>query len=1429
MRVGRILCVALALSALSVVDILAQEVEIPIVLDGCSIVAEPGAAPIVGRIVIRGSTIVAVGADAVAPAGARTIDCSGLTAYAGFIDAFSRVGVSEEKLNAKDERRIEGDVPSITAGLQLEFPQGNRNGIFARRRVEDLIDIDAKTFGPLRESGFTLAQLAPPAAMISGGGSLILLGERPLRESVYYGGESLAASFQRPPRRALPIRGSYPASPLGVAASLRQFFLDAQWYRDELAYVAKHPQNATQTPYDPDLEEAQSAISGQRWVAFEADNADEIRRALDICAEFNLRPLIVGAREADQMLDRLKQQKAAVALSLRMPEEPKEFKIDAEQLRPKPGDDVFFGKNWGKRPFYPQVAYDQATQYRKQTLEVAQKIDAAGVPWMFTTATLDKEQDGFDSLKAIVKAGLNEAAALRALTTTPAKIFGVEAHLGRIAVGQTANLTLLSGPLAAEDAAVRKVVVAGREFSFGGESEKDKGKKDKKSGKGPRAKPTDANEPADANQPAGADESNEQDKNEAVTSEPASSTAPSSAPSQPGDDLLLSVPSWAIETDADRICKFKTGGSVLLKNATVLTVTKGAFENTSVLIRDGKIAEIAKDIAAPAGVTTIDLTGYVVMPGMFDPHSHIASSDVNEYSMSVTPEVRIRDVMEPRDPAIYRSLAGGTTAIHSMHGSANTIGGQNVLMKLKMGRAVEEMVMNDTRTVKFALGENVKRPGMQDFASRTESPRRFPGTRMGVESTLRRAMTAGQEYLAKREEYAKTRAANADVEPLRRDLRLEALADIVAGDIWINCHCYRADEILRLLAVAEDFGLRIGALHHVLEGYRIMPEIRRHGCGTATFADWWAYKIEAYDAVPQNAGMLLKAGINSAIKSDSSDLMRRLNTEASKCMKFSDLTPDEALSLVTINAARLFGLDGRLGSIEVGKDGDVAVFDGHPLDSFSKCVMTLIDGEAYFVHPDFDPTAPRAARIPLKRFVRTDFEPAKNGKTPVTANIRPERELKNARAYAITNATLHPVSGPAIENGTLLIEDGKITAIGKDVKIPAETETLNVGGQHVWPGLINAATNLGLYEIGQVSVTVDASDVGDYQPDSMAVSAVNPQSAMIEVTRAEGILTALVMPTSPTIAGQAGLIDLSGWTMPEMLIEPRVGLVVDLPGEPPDGLTKEPLPDPNDVNPDRPRGRRNRPAANEELRKLERELQEARAYAQGLRANQIQVRDPRLDALAPYVLGEKPTFFRVNSYKLILEALRFADRLSLKPVIVGGREAWKLADLLAARDVPVIYEGVFAIPGGLPDVPRMTEVWDANYRAASVMAKAGVRFCIAHFDADLAKLMPFDAGFSVAHGLDADAAIRAMTLTPAEILGVADRLGSLEVGKIANVIVSTDSPLQGTNRVTHVFIRGKPVDLSSKHTRDASRFGARPAPQLPPPRTDLRGPQSQSH
>ncbi len=1417
-------CVGLMATGLTLAAAVERpEVDLPLVIRGATVLAEPGAPPLENAtIVIRNGRIEAAREGAVAPAGARVIDGSGQFVYAGFVDGFTRVGVQDQEVGEDHEKNVEGRFPDISENAQVATVAANRSGIHVRRRVEEFLKIEPETFKDMRAAGFTAALLAPPNAILAGRASLISLGEEPVRSSVLAGGVGQAASFATP-RRHLLVRGRYPGTLLGVMAHLRQFFEDARWHAETARWRASAGAplaDSVELPFDPDLELIQPMLRGEQRVFWAADNVDEIDRVLMLAREFALKPIIVGGRQADRLAQKLKAADVPVVLSLELPKPAREYKVDVAALTEPPVPQQGYGKAWDERSFYPSRAYDEAKTWRSERERVAQALETAGVRWCFSSTGMEKPERALQCVQAFVESGLSPDAALRALTTTPAELLGVSNELGRVRVGMRAHLTMLNGPLGDKDAEITRVIVAGREY---------------------RTDAAERREPAGQRTEEGgavaATESAES-QSESAGAPPAAATPVSGeAARSPLVEVRAHVPAWPIETPADRVPRLHTGGTVLLKNATVIAITGEDLENTSVLIEAGKIKAIGRDLQAPADVKAIDLSGYTLMPGVLDPHSHIAAYDVNEWTMSVTPEVRMADVIRRDDSNLYFALAGGCTAAHVMHGSANTIGGQNVLLKLKYGRPAEDLVLpNQHRTVKFALGENVKRPGMDQDRWDSGSPRRFPGTRMGVETVMRRALDSGRRYLQELKDDREARTAGKNPPPLRRDLRREALADILRGDIWVNTHSYRAEEILRLFQVAEDFGFRIAALHHCLEAYRIIPEIARHGAATATFSDWWAYKIEAYDAVPQNAGMLLRGGVNSTLKSDSGELMRHMPLEAAKCMRSSGLSANEALRMVTLNAATMFGLQDRIGSIEVGKDGDIAVYNGHPLDTFSHCVLTLIEGEIYFQHRDFDADSPQPPAHTPVEFAKAsarviDLTGDGSGsvpKLPGAGADAAEQPATNGDAsgrtiYAIVNATLHPVSRPAMEQGTLIIESGRIAAVGQVFQIPPGATVIDAKGLHVWPGLINAATTVGLYEIGQVSVTVDTSETGTYQPDLLAVSAFNPHSAMVDVTRAEGITSALVIPNGPAVCGQAGLVNLDGWTLDEMLIEPRVGLVVNLPSEGPKGLLEDDKPwrDPNQPEPDEPIDR--------SLAELRRFFEDARAYALARDSGELTTAsDSRFEEMRPYVLGRKPVLFRAGGYKHMLEVLQFADSLGLKPVILGGSEAWKLADLLAARKVPVIYEGTMDMPADVPLPPYASDAWDSRYQAAGVMSKAGVSFCAAHQGADLAKLLPLEMGMAVSHGLDSDAAMRASTLSAAEILGVADQLGSLDVGKVANVIVTTDHPCRATTRVEYEFIGGRPVALESKHTRDAAGFAQRPAPTLPPPRTDLAGPPSQT-
>ena len=379
-----------------------------------------------------------------------------------------------------------------------------------------------------------------------------------------------------------------------------------------------------------------------------------------------------------------------------------------------------------------------------------------------------------------------------------------------------------------------------------------------------------------------------------------------------------------------------------IRGGTILTVTNGSIENGVILIRDGKIVAIGKDVEVPAGCEVIDATGKWIMPGIIDAHSHIAlGGDTNEMSSPVTPEVRMADALVPDAYSIYLALAGGTTASKLMHGSANVIGGVNVTVKLKYNRPVEEMIIPGVRQqIKWALGENPKRVyGSQG---------RMPATRPGIFAILRQELYKARDYKESWERYEQKKAAGEDAVPPKRDLKMDALAAVLSGELSIDTHCYVAHEIIPLLQIAKEFDLKTMCLSHALAGYKVRDEIARSGFHVLTHTDWWGYKYEAFDAIPYMPGMMMRAGINTAIISDSGDVMRRLNGEAAKVVRYSGVSDDEALAMITINAARALEIDDRCGSLEVGKDADIAVFDRHPLDSFGKCVLTLIEGEVFF-------------------------------------------------------------------------------------------------------------------------------------------------------------------------------------------------------------------------------------------------------------------------------------------------------------------------------------------------------------------------------------------------------------------------------------------------------------------------------------------------
>jgi len=386
---------------------------------------------------------------------------------------------------------------------------------------------------------------------------------------------------------------------------------------------------------------------------------------------------------------------------------------------------------------------------------------------------------------------------------------------------------------------------------------------------------------------------------------------------------------------------------ILIQDATILTVSHGIIENGSILIKDGKIAEVGSSIKAPTGARLIDATGQFVMPGIIDCHSHIAiEGGVNEGSVSVSSIANIAEVLDSDDVGIYRDLAGGVTTANILHGSANSIGGQTIVIKLRWGQQAAKLPFEGALPgIKFALGENPKRSNF----SIPGQPKRYPATRMGVEETIRGAFTEARDYKNSWEAYRKRiSGGEKNALPPRRDLRLEPLVEVLNGKRYVHAHCYREDEILMLLRVAKEFGFKVRTFQHVLEGYKVADELAAAGAGASTFSDWWAYKVEAYDAIPYNAAMMTKRGVVVSVNSDDAAEATHLNQEAAKSMKFGGLTHDEALKLVTINPAMQLGIDKRVGSIDVGKDADLVIYNHDPLSAYAVAQKTIIDGRVLF-------------------------------------------------------------------------------------------------------------------------------------------------------------------------------------------------------------------------------------------------------------------------------------------------------------------------------------------------------------------------------------------------------------------------------------------------------------------------------------------------
>ena len=1381
-------------------------------------------------VVIRDGLIVAVEANLAPPPDTQVLDLTGHIVYPGFIDAATQAPLDLQKPPTPDAGRVPETSRFALAGL----PVDNRKGLTPEFSPRNQIKNDPALWESRRQHGFTALHVLPQGRLASGSGLLISTSGLPLREAVLR--QSTLPEFQ-----LLPLgQTGYPFTLMGGIAHLRQALLDARrWQQQVQMFTSKTP-GVPRPPEDVVLEALATTLAPQQPSLWVAQTRDEIHRALDFAAEHQMSPIIVGAGESWRALERLKAESRGIIALVNWGDEPRvEPPGNNEGLNPKAKPPRRVQQRQLDR-WNDQVA--NLAKIHEAGLKLAlgteglgepghlfrslRQAISKGLPPQAALAAITREPAAFLGLAD--RLGTLEVGKLAHVTVLTGPFHDERARVRHLfvdgrhfeyhkdaqpvpppspppppnaALAGTWNVEIDSGEgklfgtleLVQNNATLTGLFrspqgdgklssgkVEGRHFEFTvaigagaqaldlkfqgdfEEGQSDRAQGQLKSAFGGQTKFVLTRQTGDAS-------------GQPPTGQPTLETS---------DKAPASVANTEIPTelDSDRLRRpAETGGSVFLRGGTVLTGFGPPLPQTHILVRGGKFAAIGSQLEPDAGMPVIDVSGRFVAAGIIDTHSHIMFPEglggVNEATSSLVPEVRVRDIVRTEDPAAYRALAGGVTAIRMLHGSANVVGGQDAVVKLKYGAlAKDQLLHGNPQGVKFALGENVKR-----------TRGRFPNTRMGVEATLNRAFLEAIDYRREWQEYE--RAAQAQTVagqpnhllPPRRDLRLEALADIVNHEKFIHSHCYRADEILMLLRVASGLGIRVWSLQHVLEGYKIAPEIAAHGASCSTFGDWWAYKVEAFDATPYNASLLHEAGVNVVLKSDDAELMRHLYIEAAKMIRYGGTPADAAWRMVTLNAARELGLADRMGSIEVGKDADLVVYTAHPLNIFSRVERTMIDGETWFLRETQPSTMSEAA-------IKTSAQPA--AWEPPTAELQ-ARQLDLASlqgtTYALKGARIHPLDGPAIDNGVLLVHGRHIAAVGAQVAIPEGTPVLDATGLQIYPGLIDAGSILGLQEIGSIDETHDFGESGQIQPDLRTGVAVNPDSELIPVARAGGITSSLIRPAGPLLAGQSSWMQLHGWTIPELIRDFEVALQIEWPSG----------------------------DSQAQIEQLSRFLAEARIYlklkeqAQKAQAP-LPIVDPRFEALEPYLARRKKVHIEADARAQIAEAILWAEKEQLALVITGGSEAWKLAPELKKRDIPVILGAVMRRPFAEHDP------FDTPYANAGRLHEAGVLFAIrsnatgtAGFSASNARNAPFEAGISVAYGLPEETALQAVTIHAARILGIDSQVGTLATGKLADFIVTDGSPLQPSTGYKAVVIAGKAHRPESRHSRLYERYRGR--------------------
>jgi imidazolonepropionase-like amidohydrolase len=930
-------------------------------LTNARIVAAPGRVLSNATLVIRDGVIEAVGANVRPPADARVWDLSGHTLYAGFIDAYSAVGMRTE-VPAADTAEARGAVywnPQVRS--------------FVDAVAEYAADDDE---GPasLRAQGFTVAHAVPQLGLFRGQTAVISLGSGTVADRVVRPGVAQSVTLARDNEFGF----TYPTSAMGAIAFIRQTLHDADWHARARTAYERNPQGVRRPEANAALAALGRALRREQPLLIEARTEEEALRALRFRDEFPIQVWLRGSGSEYRLLDEFRGLDVPLILPVNFPQAP--AVATAEQAL---NASLGVLRHWHLAPENPA------------------RLAGMNVRFAFTADGLTDRTQFLPNVRRAVERGLAPDVALAALTTVPAGYLGISATHGTLEVGRVANIVVARGDLFSDGTRIDAVWVDGERFELTAPTRADPRGEWRVAAVGPArfegtltlsgtltqltgsfAAPgaetplTTARITGETPQLTIAFSGDVLGHEGTVrlsgsasadvlhgwgelpdgrrfnwTGERVGPAPDPSARAQGGDGngnasgtsgSARAAPATLALADIRPALEYGRAGipdqpqHVLVRNATVWTMgPEGILENADLLVTRGRVARVGRNLQAPAGAEVIDAMGKHVTPGLIDAHLHSGlSGGVNETGSAIVPEVQIGDVLTIDNIWMYRQLAGGLTTAHVMHGSANPIGGQNQHVKMRWGALPEELKFEGApRTVKFALGENVKR--------RTN---RYPDTRMGTEQIIRDHFLAAREY--QREWQGWERGGRRGIPP-RRDLRMDALVDIMSGDILVMSHAYRQDEMLMLMRIAEEFDFRIRAFHHGVEAYKLGPELAAHGAGAVVWSDWSSFKIEAYDATTYNARVLIDAGVLTSLHSDNSQIAARMNWEAAKMLR-NGVSEQDALALVTINTAQILGIADRVGSLEAGKDADFVIWSAHPLSTETRTEQTWIDGRRYY-------------------------------------------------------------------------------------------------------------------------------------------------------------------------------------------------------------------------------------------------------------------------------------------------------------------------------------------------------------------------------------------------------------------------------------------------------------------------------------------------